>query len=388
MAATVLEPAHFPWFDYSRYSFSLGVAVGGRTYLSGHTASEYEPEGRRMVVKGGMAEQTRTAYAKVEAILAADDKSLADVVHIVEYVTPVGIERYAEAEAVRRELLGEHRPAVNTVPVRALLRPDALIEVEAEVGPAGAATPVGPEGSVAFESAGLVFLPSLQPVDAAGELVGAGDLMAQTNAVYDNAARLLDALGLGFDRVVKSLDYVTPAALERYKETGQVRKDRLGPVYPAAAGIVMPRLVQPGAMIQVDLIASRDAPVAVNPGWSRYDKLTYSPAVRAGKLLFIAGQGAIDPETKRVVHEGDVAAQAEYIYRNVLRILEAAGGGPENLVRTIEYTTPAARERYREVAGVRTRLLKAPYPASTGPVCEALLRPEMLIEVDPLAVLD
>jgi enamine deaminase RidA (YjgF/YER057c/UK114 family) len=388
MTAVVLEPAHFPWFDYSRYSFSLGLAVGGRTYLSGHTASEYDPEDRRMVVKGGMAAQARTAYAKVEAILAADEKTLADLVHIVEYVTPDGIERYAEAEAVRRELLDGHRPAVSTVPVRALLRPEARIEIEAEAGPAGTATAVYGDGAVAYESAGLVFLPSVQPVDAAGEIVGAGDPAAQITAVFETSARILGNMGLGLDHVVKTLDYVTPATLARYKETARVRKECLGPVYPVAAGIVMPGLLHPEALIQLDLIASREPPVAVDPGWSRYGKLTYSPAVRAGKLLFIAGQGAIDPESKEVVHPGDVVGQAEYIYQNILRILEAAGAGPEHLVRTIEYTTPAALDRYREVAGVRTKLLKAPYPASTGPVCEALVRPEMLIEVDPLAVLD
>jgi hypothetical protein len=40
------------------------------------------------------------------------------------------------------------------------------------------------------------------------------------------------------------------------------------------------------------------------------------------------------------------------------------------------------------VAGVRSRLLREPYPASTGLVCEALLRPEMQIEIDPFAILD
>jgi hypothetical protein len=57
-------------------------------------------------------------------------------------------------------------------------------------------------------------------------------------------------------------------------------------------------------------------------------------------------------------------------------------------VKTIEYVTPAALERYRSVAGVRSKLLREPWPASTGLVCEALLRPEMLIEVDPFAILD
>lgn len=386
MKPTLLQLANFPWFDISRYSFSLGLAAGGRSYLSGHTAATFDPEQRRMVVAGGMAAQARTAYDKVAAVLEAENRTFADVTRVVEYVTPAGIERYDEARALREELFGDHRPAVNTVPVRALLRRDALIEIEATAGPVGAATAVGEDGAVARESSGLIFLPTLYPVDAAGAIVG-GDVVAQLEAILDNAERVLTSLGLGLDHVVKSADYITPAALADYKGTGRVRMERLGPVYPASAGIIMPRLMHPDALIQLDLIASRDTPEAVNPGWPRYDRLTYSPGVRAGDLLFISGLGAIDPETGRVLHDGDVVAQAEYIYGNVLRVVEAAGGTADDLVKTIEYTTPAAQERYREVAGVRTRLLKSPYPASTGPICETLLRPEMLIEIDSLAVL-
>jgi enamine deaminase RidA (YjgF/YER057c/UK114 family) len=102
----------------------------------------------------------------------------------------------------------------------------------------------------------------------------------------------------------------------------------------------------------------------------------------------MSGFGAIDPATERVVFDNDVLAQAEYIYGNVLKVVAAAGGGPQHLVKTIEYVTPAALERYRGVAGVRAKLLREPWPASTGLVCEALLRREMLIEIDPFAILD
>lgn len=371
MSLTPLKPARFPWFDYSRYSFSLGLKSASGTYLSGHTASQFDPDAKRIVVRGSMTEQVRTAYAKIGAILEAGGLSFADVTRVVEYVRPEGIERHAEAAAVRAQLFDD-KPMVSTVPVKSLLRPEAFIEVEVT-----AATP--PE---------VVYLPTVQPLDDRGNIVGAGDVVAQAQAIFERARRMLAALGLGFDRVVKTLDYITPAALAAYKGTGKVRRQYLGPVYPAAAGIIMPRLLHPQALIQYDFIASREAPVAVNPGWTRYQKLTYSPAVRAGKLLFMSGQGSLDPATERVVFDGDVAAQAEYTYGNILKVLEAAGGGPQNLVKTIEYVTPSALARYREVAGVRAKLLREPFPASTGLVCEALLRPEMLIEVDPFAVLE
>ena len=376
MTFTAITPAAFPWFDYSRYSFSLGLKTATGAYLSGHTASEHDPATRRMVVRGSMTDQVRTAYAKIGAILEAAGYGYGDVVRIVEYVKPEGIERYAEAAAVRAEVFGAHQPTVNTVPVKALLRPDAFIEIEVTAGPA------------IRDAAGVVFLPSVQPVDDQGNIIGAGDVVAQTRAVFEKAGKMLAALGLGFSNVVKTLDYTTPAALANYKYTGRVRKEHLGPVYPGSAGILMPRLLHPEALIQYDFTASRETPVAINPGWTRYQKLTYSPAVKAGKMLFMSGQGALDPETERMLFDGDIVAQAEYTYQNILKVLAAAGGGPEHLVKTIEYVTPPGLARYREVAEVRARLLREPFPASTGLVCEVLLRPEMLIEVDPFAILD
>ena len=375
---TPLRPARFPWFDYSRYSFSLGLQSASGTYLSGHTGSEYDPAAKRIVVRGSMTDQVRTAYAKIGAILEAAGLDYGDVVRVVEYLRPEGIERYAEAAAVRAEVFGTHQPVVNTVPVKSLLRPEAFLEIEVTAA-AKAGVPLG---------SGVVFLPSVQPVDDHGNLIGAGDVVAQTHAIFEHAGRMLSALGLGFERVVKTLDYITPAALTGYKGTGRVRRERLGPVYPGAAGILMPRLMHPEALIQYDFIASRDTPVAVNPGWTRYQKLTYSPAVRAGKLLFMSGQGSLDPATERVLFDGDVVAQAEYTYGNILKVLEAAGAGPQHLVKTIEYVTPAALARYRDVARVREKLLHEPWPASTGLICEALLRPEMQIEVDPFAILE
>lgn len=373
-----LKPKHFPWFDYTRYSFSMGLQGPSGTYLSGNTASEFDSAAKRIVVRGGMTDQVRTAWAKIGAILEAGGLTYADVTRVVEYVKPEGIKRYAEAAAVRKEVFKGQEPVVYTVPVKALLRPDAFIEIEVTASPVPGKK----------ETSGVVFLPTVQPVDDEGRIIGAGDVVAQTRAIFEKAGRTLAALGVGFDRVVKTCDYITSTALSAYKGTGRVRKEYLGPVYPGAAGIIMPRLVHPEALIQYDFIATRDNPIAVNPGWTRYQKLTYSPAVRAGKLLFMSGQGSLDPATERVVHDGDVVAQAEYTYGNVLKVLEAAGAGPQNLVKTIEYVTPNALPRYRDVAKVREKLLREPWPASTGLICEALLRPEMQIEIDPFAVLD
>jgi enamine deaminase RidA (YjgF/YER057c/UK114 family) len=386
-----IRPSQFPWFDYSRYTFSLGLTHGDHAYLSGHSASEYDPHRDTIVVRGGMAEQARTAYAKIERILEEAGKGFRDVVRLVENVTVAGIDRYHEAETVRAEVFGDHRPAVNTVVVNRLLRPAAWIEIEAVAGGLGDETIVDSPARPAYSSAratdGVVYLSSILPVDRGGDLVGEGDIAAQTRQIYQTAGRVLEAAGLRWTNVVKTVDYLTPAGLPHYRHTGRVRREFLVPDYPGATGILMQQVRHPGALIQVDFIASVHEPIAVNPGWSRYGKLTYSPAVRAGNVLFMSGQAALDPETERAMHAGDVAAQAEYTYANILQVLEAGGCGPEHLVKTVEYVTPSGLGRYRDVAEVRRRHLKAPWPASTGIVCQALLRPEFEIEIDPMAIL-
>ena len=90
---TAIQPAHFPWFDYSRYSFSLGLKAGAGAYLSGHTASEHDPVTKRMVVRGDMSTQVRTAWKKIGAILEAAGYGYGDVVRVVEYLRPEEIGR-------------------------------------------------------------------------------------------------------------------------------------------------------------------------------------------------------------------------------------------------------------------------------------------------------
>lgn len=386
MTTAAIRPTDFPWFRYEGYTFSLGLAEDGTVWLSGHSASEHDPESGRMVVRGGMPEQTRTAYAKIGAILDAAGLSFADVTALTENVTVAGIDRYAEAAAVREELFGEHTPAVRTVVVDRLLRPAALIEIEVHAERGGGTTR---SGGVREAADGSVVLPTLLPVDEHGDVVHEGDLVGQYAYCLDRAAGLLEGVGLTLGSAVTTYDYTTPATRDVYRRTHRVRKERLGAdgVFPGAGGILMSRLHRPGVLVALDVTASRLPLRQVNPGWTRYDTLTYAPGVLAGRTLYMSGFAALDVETQEALHPGDVVAQAEATYRSVLQVVEAAGGGPEHLVSTIEYVCPEGLADYRGVATVRQELLRAPWPASTGAVCAGLLRPEFLLEVFPTALL-
>jgi enamine deaminase RidA (YjgF/YER057c/UK114 family) len=104
-----------------------------------------------------------------------------------------------------------------------------------------------------------------------------------------------------------------------------------------------------------------------------------------GRTVYIAGQVAFD-STGAVVGEGNFAAQAEQVYRNLERALQSVGGSMADLVKTTTFITdiknlPSLRE-------VRSRRLsKTQPPANTLLQVSSLARPELLIEIEATAVL-
>lgn len=76
--------------------------------------------------------------------------------------------------------------------------------------------------------------------------------------------------------------------------------------------------------MEKEIIATANAPQAIGP---------YSQAVRVGSFVYTAGQIAINPETSQLV-TGGVTEQAEQVMKNLAAVLEAAGTGLENVVKT------------------------------------------------------
>lgn len=71
-------------------------------------------------------------------------------------------------------------------------------------------------------------------------------------------------------------------------------------------------------------VSTAEAPAAIGP---------YSQAVRFGNLVFTSGQIALDPATGNVV-EGGIREQTTRVLENLKAVLEAAGTGPDRVVKT------------------------------------------------------
>ena len=86
-----------------------------------------------------------------------------------------------------------------------------------------------------------------------GELVGVGDLTAQTRQVFESLGRILEANGAGFDHVVKIQTYFT--TLEGLAGSREVRAGYLAADPPASTAVQVAALLVPEALIEVDVVA-------------------------------------------------------------------------------------------------------------------------------------
>ena len=116
---------------------------------------------------------------------------------------------------------------------------------------------------------------------------------------------------------------------------------------------------------------------------------TYTHVVIAtgSRLVFIAGQEPED-EHGKLIGRGDLAQQAHQVFRNVGRALSAAGARPEQVTKITIFVVHYRREYLPAIESARVGLFGTHKPADTLVGVEALARPEYLIEVEAIAVVD
>jgi reactive intermediate/imine deaminase len=90
-------------------------------------------------------------------------------------------------------------------------------------------------------------------IDTAGNLVGPGDLRAQTRQVFENLKAILEANGATFGDAVKIGTYLT--TLDDLDGMREVRSEYLTAEPPASTAVQVVALVVPEALIEIDLVA-------------------------------------------------------------------------------------------------------------------------------------
>ena len=124
-----------------------------------------------------------------------------------------------------------------------------------------------------------------------------------------------------------------------------------------------------------EAIHTDGAPSAIGP---------YSQAVRAGSLLFVSGQIPLDPATGEPI-DGDITVQTHRVMQSLQAILEAAGAGFDQVMRTTIYVTDLSH--FLTVNTAYGEYFTDPAPARAT-VQVAALPKDVQVEIDAIAVLD
>ncbi len=80
----------------------------------------------------------------------------------------------------------------------------------------------------------------------------------------------------------------------------------------------------------LESIETKSAPNPVGP---------YSQAVLVENWLYCSGQIALDPETSEMVGNGNIEEETRQVLKNLIAVVNAAGGDNSNVIRTTIYLT-------------------------------------------------
>ncbi len=111
----------------------------------------------------------------------------------------------------------------------------------------------------------------------------------------------------------------------------------------------------------------------------------YNHVVKVGNTVYIAGQVSRDLDGK-TAYVGDVEGQVRQVWANLEKAVRAAGGSLTDIVKTTTYVVGA--ENLGKVRSARLALLPPEgRPTSTTLVVVGLADPDLLVEVEAIAVI-
>jgi len=245
-----------------RYAYSRAVRVGDRVFVSGSTA--LSPRGT-VDGPGDLYRQTRSTLDTIFAALDQAGGSPADLVYTKSFFTDLS--RMADYTRAWLEAFGEVRPTSTTLGIPALLRPEMLIEIEAEavIGASKSRRDVytqrqreKPRGYARLVEVGdRIYMSGCTDLDAAGEVQAPNDWAAQYDHALETVRWSLDQVGASLDDVVRRQTFTVDHATVN-RPHGQ------GPAYfagsrPASLGCRITGLARPELLVEIEVAAVKGA---------------------------------------------------------------------------------------------------------------------------------
>jgi reactive intermediate/imine deaminase len=107
-------------------------------------------------------------------------------------------------------------------------------------------------------------------------------------------------------------------------------------------------------------------------------------AVPSGRMVFVSGQVARGVDGQ-LVGRGDIQAQTRKVLENIRSVLAEAGATMDDVTKVTVFVTNLA-EHFSAIHEVRAEFFSSDYPASTLVEISRLVDPDMLIEIEAIAV--
>lgn len=115
------------------------------------------------------------------------------------------------------------------------------------------------------------------------------------------------------------------------------------------------------------------------------DIVGYSRAVKVGNVIEVTGTVAVD-ENNLVVGRGDAYEQTKFILEKIAGVLERAGAGLKDIVRTRMFVTDISRwEEYGKAHGEYFKEIR---PCTSMIEVKGLISPDFLIEIEATAIVE
>ena len=221
-------------------------------------------------------------------------------------------------------------------------------------------------------------------IDRQGNVRGEGDVARQVEAIMRIAEWSMGKAGSRLDDVVRSRIYVTDIGVADAAARAFARYMR--DARPASTLVQVNGLARPAQLIEIELDAVDGAGASaqrISSGGPLEDVYAYSRALRVGDRVFISGSTAL--RAGGVEGPGDMYRQTRTTMDTILRALAEAGGAPGDLVYTKTFLADLGQAADYTRAFVEA--LGEVRPVSTLLGVPALVRPELLVEIEAEAVI-
>lgn len=369
--------------------YSRALRVGDMVLQSGTTAIDTEGN---VIGEGDIAKQVDAIMAIAQESMGKAGGQLEDVVRSRIYITDIGLAD--QAGRALAKYFRDIRPAATLVQVNRLARPAQLIEIEFDAvdGAKQKAKRISSgrptEETYAYSRAvrvdDQIFIAGTAALNDQGEVTSQGDLYGQTKDALEAIAWATEQAGATLADLVYTKTFVTDMA--KAGEQTSAKLEALGDVRPTGTLLGIPGLIGPEMLVEIEAEAIVGASATREDSYTRHEREKargYARAVAVGDRIHVSGCTSMDPEGN-VQAPGDWAAQYDLCHQAIQGALEQAGATIDDVVRRRTFTVEGAE--MNRPHGEGPGWFANSRPVSLGCRIAALAHPDMVVEVDAVAI--